>query len=246
MKKLLFLFSLIAVGSMTLTGCFIDVDDDDGLFGCVNGDGPAVTEELNVPDFNAIDLTMVGTVFLTQGDTQSVTVEGKPNIIDELELDVHNGEWAIEPDRCVRDVGELTFFITVPDIRRVKVSGSGEVFTDGSFDVNDVEFNISGSGKIDVEVYGDDIEANISGSGKINLTGEADELDIDISGSGDVRAFDIPIREVDISISGSGDAEVRVDELLIVRISGSGDVYYKGNPTLDISISGSGDVIDAN
>ncbi len=245
MKKLSFLFTLALMGSLFLTGCFID-DDDDGLFGCVNGNGPAVTETLDIEPFDAIHLKMSANVVLTQGDEQSVTVEGKPNIIDELERDVHNGIWDIETDDCVRDVGEMTFFITIPDLRMLRISGSGDIFSDNTFVVNDLDLRISGSGKIDMAIEADDVEADISGSGDMVLEGLADELDIDIDGSGDIRSFDLSVRESDIMISGSGDAEVRIAELLIVRITGSGDVYFKGQPDLDVSISGSGEVIDAN
>ena len=246
MKKLSFLFILALIGTLSLSGCFIDVDDDDGIFGCVNGNGPAVSETLDIEPFDAIHLKMSANVVLTQGDVQSVTVEGKPNIIDEIERDVHNGVWDIETDDCVRDIGNMTFFITVPDLRMVRISGSGDVFSDNTFVVNDLELKISGSGKIDLAFEADDVEADISGSGDMVLDGLADELDIDIDGSGDVRAFDLPVRESDVNISGSGDAEVQVEELLTVRISGSGDVYFKGNPDFNISISGSGEVIDAN
>ena len=98
----------------------------------------------------------------------------------------------------------------------------------------------------DLALEADDIEVDISGSGKVVLEGIADEIDLNITGSGDLRAFNITAREGNIKISGSGDAEVRIEDRLDVRITGSGDVYYKGQPLLDVSITGSGEVIDAN
>jgi hypothetical protein len=241
LSKSLFLFLL---GALTLTGCWID--DDTDVFGCVNGAGPIVSETLTLPDFDAIVINMAADVFLTQGDEQSVTVEAKANIIDEIERRVSGGVWEIETDRCVRDADQVTIFITIPNLRMVRVAGSGDVVGETHFTVGDIKLEISGSGDIDLGLTADDVEAKISGSGNIMLDGQADELDITISGSGEVRAFDLPVRECAVVISGSGDAEVTVDELLTIRISGSGDVFYRGNPTLDISISGSGDVIDDN
>ncbi|NUQ24329.1 MAG: DUF2807 domain-containing protein [Saprospiraceae bacterium] len=248
MKRIQWLFlALISVFALTLSpGCFIDFDDDENIFGCINGSGPIVSETITVPDFTGIDVRMSARVFVRQGDDFEVTVEGKQNIIDELERDVHNGVWKIEIDRCVRDVGDLTIFITMPDITSLKMSGSGDIVSENTLLVDDIEIEISGSGDIDLSLEADEINSRISGSGDLIFEGLADELDLAITGSGDLRAFGLTLRTADINISGSGDAEVFVNELLIVRISGSGDVFFKGDPILDVTITGSGRVVDAN
>lgn len=246
MKEMKFFLALMLGGSLLLTGCFVDINDDDGLFGCIDADGPVTTLDLDLADFDGIELAMDARVELTQGPEQTVTVEGKSDIFDELDLDINNGVWTIRTEDCVRNVDDLTFFITVPNLREVKISGSGEIRSTNTFEIGDIELRISGSGDMDMALLADDVEVDISGSGKIVLEGEGDELDINITGSGDVRAFDLAVNEADINISGSGDAEVRVANRLDVRITGSGDVFYKGQPLIDASITGSGEVIDAN
>ncbi len=231
---------------MTVSSCFIDVDDDDGFFGCVDGDGPIVEQTLTLDEFSGIELNLPIEVILTQGDVQQVVVEGKQNIIDELERDVRSGVWEIETRDCVRDIGNMKIFITIPEIRELSIAGSGEIFGDNVFIVNDVELQISGSGDMDLAMEGDDFEAVITGSGNIKLEGIADELDLKITGSGDISAFDMDALRARVEITGSGNAEVSVQDELDVKISGSGDVRYKGTPSLDVSISGSGRVVDAN
>jgi hypothetical protein len=238
---------IVCLGSLSLTGCFIDVNDDDGFFGCMNANGPITTADLNLADFDGIALAMDARVEITQGPEQLVTFEGKSDILDELDLDVNNGVWTIRTVDCVRDVDNLTFFITVPNLDKIILSGSGEIVSTNTFvDSGDIELTISGSGEIDVACEVDDVKAIISGSGKITIEGTADDLDLTISGSGDFRGFNLFTNSADITIAGSGDAEVQVANQLAVTISGSGDVFYKGQPELDISISGSGEVIDAN
>lgn len=244
MKTKLFLLLAVLAG-VSFSGCFVDLDDD-GPFNCTRGTGSVVTETLNVPDFDGIVLKISADVEITQGPTQLVEVEGFGNIIDELETDVRAGVWEIEFDDCIRNQGNLRIFITVPNLRMLKVSGSGDVVSTNTLDVPNLELGISGSGTIDVAANADNIDALISGSGSILLEGAADELDLRTSGSGDLRAFDLPVREANVEISGSGNADVTVADYLRVRISGSGDVRYRGNPTLDVNISGSGRVVDAN
>ncbi len=236
-----------AVIAFTVSSCFIDVNDDGDLFGrCINGEGPIVSQDLFVDPIVGIDLNLPATVYIIQGDDQKITVEGKENIIDRLDLDVRDRIWEIETSRCVRDVDQLTFFITLPRIEYLKISGSGEIRSEDFLVTDDIELYISGSGDIDLGLESDDIDSKISGSGTIKLEGIADNTKFEISGSGDYKAFDLESNSSYIEIRGSGDAEVNVLNTLDVKIAGSGDVFYKGNPTLNVEITGSGDVVNAN
>lgn len=228
------------------SGCFIDIDDDDISIGCLNADGDYVSLEVDLPAIDGLRNTTSAKVFITQGGEQEIIVEGKEDAIEELELDVDDGIWEIEFDRCVRDLDDFTIYITMPDVRYLRSSGSGDMIGENLFLVEDMELVISGSGDIDIAAEADDIDAKLSGSGDLMIAGTADGCFYRISGSGDVEAFNFEARTVDINSSGSGNADVLVTELLKVNISGSGDVFYKGSPTLDINISGSGDVFDAN
>lgn len=232
--------------TLLMSSCFIDIDDDDNFFGCVDGDGPIITEEIFLSDFDGINVRGSMDVFLKQGPEQEVIVEGKENIIDELERDVNGGIWDIDFDGCVRDVDEFNIYITIPDLRRIRIDGSGDVVSENLFVIEDLAIDIEGSGDIDLALEADDIHTFIDGSGDIRLEGLADEVKYRIEGSGDVEAFGLECQVADINVSGSGDLEVFVTEYLKVRIEGSGSVYYRGNPELDISIDGSGEVIDAN
>ncbi len=247
MKLLKFKWLMMAFAlTLTVSSCFIDIDDDDGVFGCVDGDGPVVEEVLALSDFSGVNLNLPIQVIVKQGDVQEVRVEGKQNIIDELERDIRNGIWEIETRDCVRDIGNMKIFITIPEIRELTIAGSGEIFGENVFIVQDVELRISGSGNMDLAMEGDDYEVIITGSGNVKLEGLADELDLKITGSGDVAAFKLDALRARIEITGSGNAEVLVQDELDVKISGSGDVRYKGSPSLDVNISGSGRVVDAN
>ena len=232
--------------SLIMTSCFINIDDDDGFFGCTDGDGPIITEELFLDDFDGIRVKSSINVYLTQGDDQKVVVEGKSNLIEILGRDVNGGIWEIDFEDCVRDVDEFNVYITLPLFKTIQIDGSGDVYSENTLLTGDLELEIEGSGDIDVALQADDLEVDIEGSGEVKLEGFADDVKYRIDGSGDVNAFDLECQTADVSISGSGDVEVLVIEFLKVRIDGSGTVRYKGDPELDVDIEGSGEVIDAN
>ncbi len=244
MSKWIF-FALIS--SLTLSGCFIDINDDGGIDGCIRGEGPIISEELDLNRIDAIDLQLPAKVYIRQGPEQRVEVEAQGNIIDYLEHTVRGGYWEITIDeRCVRNMEDMRIFLTLPEITALKISGSGEIISENTLKTDDLDLSIAGSGNISLDVEADDIDADISGSGNLRLGGLADEISFTVTGSGDLQAFDLMARKGDIHIDGSGDVEIYVSEELSVSITGSGDVLYKGGASLNVSVSGSGGVIDAN
>ena len=244
--KNLKLFFLGLIAALIVTGCDHN-DDDNGFFICKDGKGATVTRNISLPIITGIDLEIKAQVFISYGETQEVTLKGQKNVLDELQFRVKNGIARIDFDDCIDDYSTLKIFITTPKMRHLEIDGSGKIKSENTLVVQDIYLEVDGSGDIDVDLgAADNVDVDISGSGKITLQGTADDLDVDITGSGDLRAFDLLAKIADISITGSGDAEVNVEDDLEVSISGSGDVMYKGNPTVTVNISGSGELIDAN
>ena len=237
--------------ALSLPACVINVDDDindddDNVFNCVDGDGDIVSEELTLEDFTGIELSIDARITITQGSPQKVVVEAQQNIIDLIELDVDDNVWEVTLDDCIRNFRPIRIFVTMEDIEKLNIEGSGEIIGDNGFVVDDLDLNIAGSGDMDLGFEADDVDINIVGSGDMDLEGSADELDLSIAGSGNMNAFDLTTQDANINITGSGDARLRVEGDLKVNISGSGDVLYKGTPSLEVNVLGSGRVIDAN
>lgn len=237
-----FLFLLLLLSS----SCFIDLDDDELSLNCRRADGPNVSVELPVDGFDGIDLTIAANVFLRQGSTFEVLAEGPEEAVTDLEDRVFDGIWRIDTRRCYRNSEEINIFITLPELREIRNSGSGDLLTEEFFLVDDLDLHGSGSGDMNLLVEADRVDARINGSGDIRIEGLANQLELSVRGSGDWRGFGFESLEADVVMSGSGDAEVRVVDFLLVRISGSGDVLFKGNPDLEVNDNGSGDVRDAN
>lgn len=236
---------------------------------CTEGEGELVTQTLEVEDFHAVDLSSSFTVIVKQGPFQRVEVSGHPNIIERLETDVSRKTLELElEDGCYRDY-KLTVTLTVPELKRAEVSGSGTLRIEDFDEAHgELSLEIGGSGDIVLgEMPGlQYLEASIDGSGDVELTGKyqleemrthihgsgsvevknrasATLLDISINGSGDFEGFRLTSEATKIRVNGSGDVECTTTEELNVAINGSGDVHYRGNPTISQSVNGSGDLI---
>lgn len=236
MKKLL-LFSIVALF------CLTNLQAQRWWNNGIKGEGPSVEKTIELDNFSGIRLSINADVYLTQGGTQSVRISAQQNIIDLIETEVNDNIWKIKTEENIRDHSSIKIYITVPNMNSVKLSGSGDIYCEGTFTGNDkVEVGISGSGDLRFKTTARSLDASISGSGDIELEGSTQDLSISVSGSGGVDAKELRSSNCDIRISGSGDAKVHATEMLNVRVSGSGDVYYKGTPRVNSRISGSGDL----
>jgi len=210
----------------------------------VKGEGPIVRKTLDLDEFDAIKLTFSGDVYLKQGSRQEVVVEAQQNLIDLMKKEVRDETWKIGFEKNVKSTKPVKVYITIPNLTKISVSGSGNVETENAFTgLGDMAVHLSGSGDVKANLTARSVKTHISGSGDVALRGSAKSHDIHISGSGDVASYDFRTDECEIHISGSGECEVNVQENLEVHISGSGDVYYKGDPSVRSKVRGSGDVV---
>ncbi len=261
MKNLRTQLALLAIASFafSITSC------TDGVFG-IRGDGPIVSQTLELEDLKGVDMNISGNVHLTQSENQEIIIEAQQNIIDNLETNVHNGIVDFDFDRNVKKHDGVDIYMSIHTLSHLSLSGSGDINTTAPFSTNEIlTLNLSGSGDFNIEADALEIYSNISGSGDFyiateteylqcgisgsgsyTLVGSATEADYSVSGSGNFSAFELDTDKTSIRVSGSGDARVSANNELDIKISGSGNVWYKGHPDVNSDISGSGDVSNAN
>jgi hypothetical protein len=233
-RNLIVILTLLAVVAV-FSACGVRV---------VRGSGSLVTETRPVSDFERIVLSGSGEVIVTQGGSESLSIETDDNIMEHLITEVKNGTLTLgfEPGVNIVSPTELVFSVGVDDLSAMVISGSGEIQADG-LDTDRLEVDISGSGDVRVaDLSASEVTVDISGSGNLNLTGEASSQDITVSGSGKYQAGEVCSAAVRVLISGSGDATLCATETLDSTISGSGSVRYYGQPAINSSVSGSGTI----
>lgn len=236
------LFSILCCITFFISAHCQHADHRNGT--AIKGEGDIVKETISLEALRGVNLGFSGEIFLTQGNTQSIEMEGQKNILDNIKRTVKNGVWHVYFDRDVRDHKPVTIRITLPTLEEASVSGSGSIRTTNKFSgAGIMKVNVAGSGDVEIVYDAGKTELNLSGSGEITLTGTSKDLAIAISGSGDVDAANLQTENCSVSISGSGDASVNASNQLNTNIAGSGDVRYAGNASVNAKVSGSGEVI---
>lgn len=209
----------------------------------VKGNGEIVEESRDVSGFNQIELSGVGILNVTQGETESLTISAESNLMSLLRSDVR-GETLIldtQQNKRVNPTRDIVYTISVKDLSRIEISGVGTVNLE-SLETQSFSIILSGASNITIgSLNADSLQVESSGAGSISLAqGSVKNQEITISGAGNYEARGLQSETAHITISGAGSATVSVSNDLSGDISGFGSINYVGNPRMDVAISGAG------
>ena len=219
----------------------------------VRGSGDIIVEERDVSDFEEILVTGAGRVIVTQGGSESLSIETDDNLMQYIETEVRGNTLEIgfkdgvafsqAGGRKVIDPSESFIFrISVNELTAITLSGAARLEVE-KLKTDSLIINLSGAGDITVEdLNAAQLDVILSGAGDVKVAGKVVNQDIRLNGFGRYQAFDLESQGGAINISGAGGANVWVTEVLDVVISGAGDVEYYGTPTVNREINGLGRV----
>jgi len=208
-------------------------------------------ETRKVGEFNEIGLSIPADLYLTQGSKNEVIIEADEELLEKIETEVRGTSLEIKFEKWYnyRGVGKINVYVTVKEINKLVVSGSGDIIAKSAIKTDRLSFIVSGSGSVLIDNLSTNrVNSMITGSGDIRIKGdsEVEELDAMVTGSGDFESVNLKFKEADLDITGSGSISTFVTDELYATITGSGRIYYKGNPLIDANITGSGKVKNNN
>lgn len=210
----------------------------------------AYTDNRDVSGFDGISSGGSFKVHVSFGTKESLRIEASEEAIREIETVVENGNLNLRFKKRtgswrLRDnnFGRIDIYVTAIKLKRLSVSGSGDMDVAGTVKADRLSTDVSGSGSLTVAVSAENYSAGISGSGHMNVRGAAQAANIKVSGSGSFRGNDLKTNTANVGVSGSGNVYLIVNNSLNASVSGSGSVKYSGNATnVSQSKSGSGRV----
>jgi hypothetical protein len=206
---------------------------------------------LSKEPFHSAELYGSPDLFIQPGESHKVWAEGDSEFAELVDVSVKDGVLKIsikDEEWSWKKWGdkELDIYVTTPELKAVRLFGSGDIEVGGFKDLDQFDISLNGSGDIQ---FKDDIQSlsmtiKLAGSGDIMVQGSATALDVSLAGSGDVQADKLRAHDAVVKVAGSGDVSIHADGEVRARIAGSGDVSIHGEPShVQKNVSGSGDVI---
>ena len=133
---------------------------------------------------NTVVVNASGDVTLRQGSTFAVDSE-------------YANDWnTVDSVLYLKGSGDFT--VTMETLNNLDHNGSGDVFTEGTLNGNDLSVYCNGSGDVKLTIDYDQVYVVLTGSGDLTLRGRCRELVADKDGSGDLNVKRLDVEYQDI------------------------------------------------
>ena len=210
------------------------------------GSGKIITQTRNVQDFTKIRLSYPAQVFISQGETESLTIEADDNVAAAIRTQVVNGVLDIsnlhDHLMTISPTQTPKITIVVKNLAELDFESAGEIQLDGlKTDALKMLMNGAGSVKLD-NVQLSSLDCNLNGVGSVQASGAADTINVRVQGLGSFNGGDLHSQAAIVNLSGMGSATVWADNNLNADVSGMGSVNYYGNAQVSKTVEGLGSV----
>ena len=210
-----------------------------------------VVENRELGGFNRVVLSvhnMMNEIEITQGEGESLTIEGRPEVLAKIKTTVRGGELAIRLDGSLLD--KLGFALTTSLTRavvryRLTVRDLACLELTGLFNANaaklraeNLSLKLKGAGAVTIgSLAARQVNVDLHGAVRVELGGQVVGQAVNIRGPGFYEALDLKSRRAFVSLKELGRARVWVVDQLSVKVRGLGRVEVRGAPEIRQDIS---------
>ncbi|MDZ7606919.1 MAG: head GIN domain-containing protein [Cyclobacteriaceae bacterium] len=223
-------FSAILATMATFFSCSDDIE-------CDRVDSSTKSEVRDIVGFNAVVFNTIGDVYITQGADYYFKIQGPENVVAATTAIIDDGLLVIGTTKCYNGNANIRVDITVPELNRIGMSGTGKIFVEDTLSADKLVMELYGLGEIHAALDVDSLFTDLVGSGIVAYKGLCNSHVMGCSGDIVLNAYDLKTATTNILLSGIGDSYVTVDNKLVVVITGQGNVYYKGQPVVESTIT---------
>lgn len=187
---------------------------------CAEDGNRHVTQTRKIDAFHAIDITTVGDIIFTQGDTYSLRIEGREKYVNNTVTSVSDdGTLSIgfkKKNLMKGNNNGVTIYLTAPALDSIEFTGVGSfrcreaLKLDGDLDIRikgvgeaiiddlrcrDLDVHLSGVGSAKVNVDCNHVDASMSGVGDVTLRGHARTANLHRTGIGELDSDGLQVDE---------------------------------------------------
>ena len=218
---------------------------------CFKSNGKEVSKEINLQDFNSIELDGNFKVFLKSDTLNRIEIVSGKNLINNIKADISDSILILKDNNKCRWLRSYNvkkeIYVYYKNINYLLINKQCDIISKDTVFVDDFEIIDWGDiGTINLKLHCINFRFTVhSGTGDFYFSGITQNQFLYFHGNGYVHAKDLQSSYCDVTSKTTGDIEVFSDNNLFVKLYESGNIYYYGAP-LNITKSvkySSGDLI---
>ena len=133
-------------------------------------------------EFSGIIVNSASNVIISQGETNSITVEGEKGELRNFSPEIINGLLILKGS----NENAVTVYITVHNLRMIEVNSNSKVYAKNVINSDILFLSVNGAGSIKMDSRTNSIGMIVKGSGKIIASGRTDESFSKVIGTGNI------------------------------------------------------------
>lgn len=205
------------------------------------------TETRELSDFSKLEVEGATNISLTQGSSNSISIETKNVETSVITTEVKNGTLVVSMKKGRYKNMKTKIHLTFRNLEKVELSGAGNIASDNTLTTDNFSLVSRGAGNIKLNLNVKKLNIDAYGAGNVNLSGNATAQKINSKGAGNINAFDLKGLDVETTLAGVGNIHVYASESIKGSLNGVGNIRYKGNPSnVNVSQNGIGNIRKTN
>ncbi len=186
------------------------------------------SKEIAVKSFSELELDGVFNVYLSQGNKEALSVKTNDrNALENIEFINRDDRLVVRDRRKNKKNRKTDIYITVKDLDVIEIKTVGNLKTQESLNLDDLDVQSSQVGNISMSLNCDDLDVHLSNVGNTTLEGTAKNLNLHNSCVGNVDALNLVAENLELHNSSVGNTSIRAKSSLDIESSSIGQVKYQ-------------------
>lgn len=191
-------------------------------------------KDRSVSGFTGVSVNSGIDLYLTQGNSEKLTLEVKGFEEDEVRAEVKNGTLKLYVDRQGSwgiNWGRNRYvkaYLTFRSLQNLQANGGADVTNQGTLQFNDLNLQANGGADVKLSLKADELNVQANGGADVELRGSARRLNADGNGGADLEASKLTAEVVAARSTGGSDVYVYATKEVSLEASGGADLYYAG------------------
>lgn len=197
----------------------------------VRGNGIVKTVE-RTPDgtFNAIEVSRGLDVYLTQSDTESISVQADENLHDLIKTKIEGNVLKIYAEENINFSEAQKVMVSFKTVSKISASSGSDVSSTNTLNFESIRLQTASGSDMKLLINAKSIDCQSSSGSDLKLSGTATNLIAKASSGSDIKAGDLKVETSHVKASSGADITVNTSKELYASASSGGDINYRGNP----------------
>lgn len=197
----------------------------------VQGNGKVKTANRTINGtFDEIEVSRGLDVYLTQSETEGITVQADENLHDLIKTKVEGKVLKIYTDENISFSQAQKVMVNFKTLSRISASSGSDLYSENTIKADVLKLSTSSGSDMKLTINASSVECNSASGSDIELSGTVINLVAEASSGSDIDASKLKSETSRVQASSGADITVNSSKELYAKANSGADIKYSGNP----------------